>query len=353
MNADSLKFLKELMSVACPSGFEQAAQRIIRRRMKRYCDRVETDVHGNVYMVKNEDAPLKVMLAGHVDEIGFMLTHIDDKGFLYAAPIGGVDQTMCAGSRVSIHGVKGVVKGVFGKKAIHLMSAEERRKAVTLENLWIDIGARNGREARRRVAVGDYAVYDCAFTELANDIVAARAFDNRIGAFVVAETMRLIARRKLRVAVFGVSTVQEEIGLRGARTSAYRIDPDVGIALDVGHATDHPNVDAKKHGSVKLGGGPVLARGANINPVVDKLLLAAAKKRRIPYQYAAEPGATGTDANAIQVTRAGVAAGLVSIPNRYMHTPVEAVHLKDVENCAKLLAGFVQDLSPRQRFIPE
>jgi putative aminopeptidase FrvX len=339
MNAESLTFLKNLMDATCPSGYEQNAQRLVRRRMERYADSITTDVHGNVIMALNKKAPLRVMLAGHIDEIGFMITHIDEKGYAYAAAVGGIDESLCAGRRIVIHGRNGPVKGVFGKKPIHLMSPDDRKKVAALEDLWIDMGARNKRDADKMVAVGDIAVYDCAF-------------DDRIGAFVVCETLRLLAGKRLKVAVYGVTTVQEEVGLRGARTSAFSIDPHVGIAIDVGFATDHPTVDPKKHGTAELGKGPMLHRGPNINPVVDRLLEKAAKTRHIPHQYTAEPRATGTDANAMQVNRGGVAAALISIPNRYMHTPVEAVHLKDVENTAKLLAGFIEDLKPEQSFIP-
>ena len=253
---------------------------------------------------------------------------------------------------MDIHSEKGVIRGVFGKKAIHLMTGEERNKAMKLKDVWIDIGAKDRKEAEKHVAIGDPITYAVGFEELLNGIVVARGFDNRVGSFCVCETMRILARKRLKVAVYCVSNVQEEIGLRGARTSTFGVDPHVGIALDVGFASDHPNVNVKVVGEVKLGGGPVLHKGANINPVVLKRLRDSAKKGRIPTQFTAEPGATGTDANAIQITRAGVAAALVSIPNRYMHKPVEAVSLKDLDNTAKLLAQFAADLPAKQSFIP-
>ncbi len=352
MNADSLKFLEKLMSVPCPSGFEQPAQRLVAARLKKYAERVWTDVHGNVISVLNEGAPTRVMFGGHADEIGFIITHIDDKGYIYAASIGGNDQTLCAGQRVDIHNERGTVRGVFGKKPIHLMTGEERNKALKLKDLWLDIGAKDRKEAEKHVSIGDPATYAAGFERLLNEIVVARGFDNRVGSFCVCEAMRLLARKRLQVAVYGVSTVQEEIGLRGARTSTFGIDPHVGIALDVGFASDHPNVNVKEVGEVNLGDGPVLHKGANINPVVLRRLHAAAKKGRIPTQFTAEPGATGTDANAMQITRAGVAAALVSIPNRYMHTPVEAVSLQDLDNTAKLLAQFAADLPAKASFVP-
>jgi endoglucanase len=309
-------------------------------------------VHGNVIAVRNEGAPVRVMLAGHCDEIGFMLTHIDGEGFLSFQAIGGVDPAVVPGMRVLVHDERGAVRGVIGRKPIHLLKEEERGKGVKLESLWIDIGAKNKKDAEKCVAVGGVATFDVGFDELRNDVVVARGFDDRVGSFVVVETMRLLSRRRPQAAVYAVSTVQEEIGLRGARTSAFGIDPHVGIAVDVGFASDYPGADKKEVGDVKLGGGPILHVGPNINPVVARLMAKAAKQARIKTQMQAEPRATGTDANAIQVTRSGVAAGLVSIPNRYMHTPVEAVHLRDLENAAKLLAEFVMMLTPRTSFIP-
>jgi endoglucanase len=352
MRAESLTFLETLMNTPSPSGSEQEAQRLIRRRQERYCDRVYGDVHGNLVMVRNEKAPLRVMLAGHVDEIGFMVRHIDERGFLSVSAIGGIDEATCAGRRVVLRGRRGPVPGVFGRKAIPLMNKDEQKKVLALDDLWIDIGARDRRDAERLVSIGDVAVLDAAFARLPNDRVVARGFDDRIGAFVVCEVLRQLAGRKLRVALYGVSTVQEELGMRGAVTSAYPVEPDVAIAVEVGFATDHPGMDPRLQGEIRLGAGPILHTGPNINPVVEKLLTDVARRRRIPVQRRAEPRATGTDANAIQLSRGGVATALVSVPDRYMHTPVEIVHLRDVERCADLLAAFVEGLSPEQDFRP-
>jgi putative aminopeptidase FrvX len=352
MNDDSLRFLRDLMNTPSPSGYEQEAQRLVRNRVKDHCDRIETDVHGNLIMARNEKAPLRVMLAAHVDEIGFMVRHIDDHGFLTVSAIGGVDEVTCAGRRLTIRGRSGPVRGVIGRQAIPLMTPEERKKTPPFDELWVDIGATDRKDAERAVSVGDVGVLDADFQELRNGIVAARAFDDRIGVFIVCEVLRRLPARRLPVAVFGVSTVQEEIGIRGAKTSAYRIKPDVALAIEVGFATDHPHSDKPRHGDVRMGAGPTLHRGANINPVVDELLVGAARRLKIPVQRRAEPAATGTDANAIQLNESGVATGLVTVPNRYMHSPVELVHLEDVDNCIRLLIGFLEGLSPRQRFIP-
>ncbi len=351
LKADSQRFLERLMNTPSPSGFEQEAQRLIRGHAGRHCDRAETDVHGNLILARNEKAPLRVMLAGHVDEIGFMIRHIDDRGFVHVSAIGGVDEPTCAGRRITFQGRNGPVHGVIGRMAVPLMTPEERKKAPPFEELWVDIGARDRKDAETILAVGDPGVLEADFRVLRNGIAAARAFDDRIGAFIVAEVMRRLPRR-LRVAVYGVSTVQEEIGIRGAKTSAFRIKPHVALAVEVGFATDHPRVDANRYGEIRMGGGPTLHRGANINPVVDEILVKTARKHAIPVQRRAEPLATGTDANAIQLNESGVATGLVSVPNRYMHSPVELVHLDDVENAVRLLVAFVTEMAPDQGFIP-
>ncbi len=352
MRAESFEFLKSLIEVPSPSGFEQPAQELIRNYMGRYAEEVRTDVHGNVIAALNPGAPLRIMLAGHCDEIGFMVTHVDDKGFIYFGAIGGVDQSLVPAQRVRIHTKRGAVLGVVGKKAIHLLEPEERQKIVPLKKLWIDIGARSKREATRLVEPGDPITFAVGLERLQKNAVAGRGFDDKIGSFVVAETVRLLTDAKLKVAVYAVSTVQEELGLRGARTSAFSIDPHAGIAVDVGFATDYPTSEKSTEGDVTLGKGPILNKGANINRVLGDMLVKAARKRKIPYQMTGAPLATGSDANAIQITRAGVAAALVSVPNRYMHTPAEIVSLDDAENASKLLAGALEDMPSKVDFTP-
>jgi endoglucanase len=233
-----------------------------------------------------------------------------------------------------------------------MMEQEERKKVAPMHKLWIDIGAKDKKEAQKLVAVGDPIVFDYGFQELRNGMAVSRGFDDRIGSFAVAETLRQVSAKKPKAAVFAVSTVQEELGLRGARTSAFGIDPHVGIAVDVGNATDHPDADKQKAGEIKVGEGPVIVRGPNINPVVEKGLMAAARKVKVPFQTLGASRATGTDANAIQINRAGVAAGLVSVPNRYMHTPVELISLDDLDNTAKILAAYIMTLTPKSDFTP-
>lgn len=359
MNKDSLDFFEALLSTPSPSGFEQAIQRVVKRRMSKFADEISVDVHGNLIAAWNPDAPVRVMLAGHCDQIGFMVQHIDDRGFISFGAIGGIDAAVLPGSVVEIRTREGeVVEGIIGFKPVHLTPAEERGKTVDLKKLWIDIGASNGEETRQKVSIGDPITWVLNPRRLGKNVMASPATDDKAGLFVVMEALRLVSQSKISkkkhpVALFSVSTVQEEVGLRGARTSCYGIDPLVGIAVDVTHASDNPGADAKHIGTVKLGSGPVIYRGSNINPVVERLLVDTAKKKKIPFQPRAAPGATGTDANAIQVSRAGVAAALVSIPNRYMHTQVELVDLRDLELSAKLLAETILGITKRTSFIPD
>jgi endoglucanase len=349
---DSLDFLKALLEVPSPSGFEQPVQEVWRSRMGRYADEVRTDVHGNAIAVLNPQGKPRVMLAGHCDEIGFMVNYINDEGFIYFSAIGGVDPAIVSARRVKIFTEKGVVYGVVGRKAIHMMDQEERKKVPEMHKLWIDIGAKNKKDAQRMVSVGDPVVFDIGFQMLPNGMAIGRGFDDRVGSFAVAEALRLLAGKKPKAAVYAVSTVQEELGMRGGRTSAFGIEPDVGIAVDVGNASDHPDADKQKAGEMKLGAGPVIFKGANINPVVGKGLVAAARKAKIPFQLLGAPRATGTDANVMQISRSGVAAGLVSVPNRYMHTPVEMISLEDLDNVSGLLATYIMGLSARTDFTP-
>lgn len=352
MRQESLTFLKKLLSTPSPSGFETDIQKVCKRYVEQYVDEVYKDVHGNQFHVRNPKGKLRVMLAGHVDEIALMVHHIDTHGFLRFQPIGGIDPSVLDGQRVEVHTANGVIPGVIGRRAIHLTEPNDRGKAMKMHEMWIDIGAKDQKDAQKHVEIGDPATMNVTHMELLNGRMVARAMDDRIGAFVVLEAMRLLANKKSDCAVYCVTTVQEEIGLRGAVTSAYGCDPHVAVAVDVSHATDHPTTSAAKHGEFKLDKGPMISRGPNINPKLATQLVDTAKAHKIPYQMEAAPRTTGTDASAIQVSRGGVATGLVSVPNRYMHSPVEMVSLKDAENCAKLLAFWISDLKSTTKFIP-
>mgnify|MGYP001156059538 CR=1 FL=1 len=353
MRKESLQFLKDLIAAPSPSGFEQPTQRVVRGRMEELADEVGTDVHGNVICVKNPDHQFRVMLAGHVDQIGFIVRHINDDGYVYASAIGGIDAGIVPGSRVLVHGENGPVPGVFGRTAVHLLKSEERGKKLDLDKLFIDIGAKDKEAAEKLISVADPVTFDAPFQELDRDLVAAAGFDDKMGTFVVMEALRILADRKIDCGLYAVSTVQEEIGLRGARTSAYGIDPQAGIAVDVTHASDYPGCDKTKQGDIKIGEGPVIARGPNINPVIGRILQETADEKGISTHVIAAARGTGTDANIMQLTRAGVATGLVSVPNRYMHTPVEVISLSDLENAAKLVAETVAKLNEDLDFTPQ
>ena len=352
MREESFAFLKKLVETPSPSGFEQKAQALVRAEMRSHGAEVRTDVMGNVAGILNAKGRPRVMLAGHCDEIGLMVRYISEEGYIHFVTIGGIDAHLLPGKRVTIHSAKGPVLGVIGKKAIHLMDGEERKKVMEYHQQWIDIGAKNKADAQKRVAVGDPMTFSDPLEKLSDDLVVGRAFDDRMGTLIVTETLRLLSKAKFAAGVYGVSTVQEEVGLRGAGPSAFGIEPDVAIAVDVTHATDHPEVDKKKVGEFKLGLGPVIHRGANINPTVSRLLREAAESEKIPYQPAGDPGQTGTDAWALQVVRSGVATGLMSVALRYMHTPSEVLSLTDLQNASRILAAFIKRLTPKVSFIP-
>jgi len=352
MNRNSEGFLKNLLEAPSPSGFEQPAAAIWRERVESSVDELIADVHGNSIAVLNPGGKFTFMLAGHIDEIGLMIVHIDEKGYIYVAQIGGMEVPILVGQRVKIMAEKGPVLGVIGRKAIHLMDPEERRKEIKTENIWVDIGANSRKDAEKRVAIGDPMVVDVAYRRLSADKFVSRATDDKAGAFVVAEVIRGLAKKKLNISVVGVATVQEEVGLRGATTSAYRVRPDAGIAIDVGFASDHPETDPKKTGEVKLGGGANLHRGPNINPVLESELVKTAKRLKIPYQVTAAPRGTGTDANVMQLSRQGVATALVSIPNRYMHSPVEVLSTRDLDYIVKLLVAFLSEHPAKRDYRP-
>jgi len=352
MKKESLEFLRKLSDVISPSGYEEEAVGLWKQRTKKFADKITSDVHGNGIAVVNKDKAPRIMLAGHIDEIGYMVKYIDKEGFLYFSTVGGIDVHLIPGQRVWIKTSGGNVLGVIGKKPIHVQKPEERGRLSKLEDLFIDVGSRDDKETRKRISIGDVAVPAVGFENLSPNAVIGRGFDDKVGAFIVSETLRLISQKKITSAVYGVATVQEEIGLRGAKTSAYEVAPDIGIAIDVTFATDYPGMDKRKVGDLRVGGGPVIGRGPNINPRLYDFLIKVAEKEKIPYQVHGLSSATGTDANVIQLTRSGVATGLVSVPVRYIHTPVELANLNDLEHTANLLAAFIAKVNKNNTFIP-
>lgn len=304
---------------------------------------------GNRFATVNPGGDPSILFAGHIDELGLIITYINDKGFLYFDTLGGHDKSMISGRRVSILTQHGIVKGVTGKRAIHLMSPEDRKKVPETHEIWIDLGVKSKAEAEALVRIGDCAVYDQSFELINGSIGVARAFDDKAGAYAVLEAVRRLSTGKLAARVTAAATTQEEIGTRGAMTAAFSENPDFAIAVDVGHATDSPDCDPRKYGQFIQGGGPIVCRGPNINPVIFERIVQVAEKEGIPYQLEADPRPTGTDARAIQVAQAGIATGLLSIPLRYMHTPSEMVDLEDIENTVKLLVAVARSLKKGER----
>ena len=355
MRKESFEFLKKLVAAPSPSGYEQPAQRVFREYVAPFAE-ISTDVIGNaIAFHKGGGKGLpRVMLIGHSDEIGFQVKYIDDNGFIYFGPIGGVDPHLLPGQRVNIHGRNGAFLGVIGKKPIHLMEPKDRETVVKLESQYIDIGASGRKEAEQLVRIGDAVTFSWGLEKLHGDRVTSRGFDDKAGSFVVAEVMRRVAEaaKKPLIDLYGVSSVQEEVGLRGGVTSSYSVNPDIGICVEVDFSTDQPDVERKHNGEVGLGKGPILPRGANINPALFELLADTAARKKIPVQFTGIPKASGTDANVMQISRGGVATALVKIPLRYMHTPVEVLSLADLENAVKLLTETLYCIKDKGGFIP-
>jgi putative aminopeptidase FrvX len=351
VNDEQILYLRKLVESHGTAGYEHSVQAVFRERIAATCDDVQTDIMGSVVGVRNQSGPVRILFDGHSDEVGFLIRYIDDKGFLFVATSGAWDEEVVVGQRVLVHTEKGPILGVFGKKAIHLMDPEERRKKSELHNLWIDIGAADAAEARTMVEIGDFVTVDAGFRHLANGKAVSKAFDNRAGMFCVSEALRGLSA-KLKAAVYGVSAVQEEIGLRGAGPAAYGVDPHLAIAIDVSHALDVPDSNKRKAADIRVGGGPVIVRGPNINPKVYRRLVGLAKQHEIPHQIAAAGGQTGTDTNAIQLVRSGVATGLLAIPLRYMHSPCELIALEDLDNTVRLLIAFAESVQPEDNWIP-
>ena len=355
MNDASRRFLEILLDTPGPSGFETGPARVWRAEAGGFADRVGADVGGNSLATINPDASPRIMFAGHIDEIGLMVVHIDDDGYIHFEPIGGWDHQVFVGQRVVLLGRGGPVAGVIGKPAIHVQEKEDREKISKASDLWIDIGAANRADAEAQLRVGDAGVLASIVQGLPNGRIVSRSLDNRIGAFVVLEALRLLAADRPTASVTAVATTQEEIAYAtggGARTTAVGLDAQVAVVVDVTHATDYPGADKKRHGDVKLGGGVVLSRGSAINPVVFERLAAAADREGIPYSIQAAPKATGTDADAIYTALRGIATGLVSVPNRYMHSPNEMVAVEDLDRASRLLAAFARSVEPGTDFVP-
>jgi putative aminopeptidase FrvX len=347
LSSSSIAFLKRLLDAPAPSGFETVAARTWRAEAETFADKVTADVAGNSMAEVNPGGSPTIMLDGHIDEIGVIVQYIDDDGFIYISPIGGWDAQVLVGQRIRFLGNDGDVLGVVGKKPIHLMKTDDREHASKFSDLWVDIGATKRDEAESRLSVGDPGVIDSRTLDFPNNRIVSRSIDDRIGAFIVLEALRRYAEQPGGARVVAAATSQEEIAWHGggALVCAHCINPQIALVVDVTFATDHPNIEKKEIGEHKMGSGPILSRGALISPVVHSMLRETAKKHGISHTVHAVGRDTSTNADAIHIAREGVATALVSIPNRYMHSPNEMVSLADVDNAATLIAEFCRTVT--------
>jgi endoglucanase len=355
MEAKSLEFLQRLMALPTPSGWESDGMRLAAAYLKPHAEKLSFDLHGNLHAVLNAEAPARVMIEGHCDEIGLMVQYVDDTGYLYMCAIGGLTVPLLAGERIVIQGRTGPVNGVFGVRPPHLMKTCERDKVAPtdLMDIAVDIGASSKKEALKLVDLGSPAVVDAGWRPLAGDRVACRGFDNRIGSFVVVEAFIKLAKRKPNVAVHLVLSVQEELGLVGATTAAYEVNPHVGICVDVGFASDYAGNDKRQVGDVKLGKGPILCFGPTYNFKLQQVMERVAEKEKVTLQRQVRGRGGNTNAWPMRTSRGGAAVALVSVPLRYMHSAVETLSLSDVEDSVKLVAASVLALPAHPDFFPD
>jgi endoglucanase len=352
MREASLKFLEKLVNTPSPTGHEARGQRVWLDYAKQFADSTYSDAYGNCVAVLNKGGSPRLMLAAHADEIAMAVNYIDSEGFIYVRKMGGVDAAITKAQRVIIHTRNGPVNGVVGNVAPHLSRNDDNNKVPKIHDIFIDIGVSSTKEAEDLVQVGDPITLNDNFELLRNDLAVARAFDNRIGTFAVAEALRILSstKGKFDAEVCAVSNIQEEVGLLGARQIAYSLKPDVALVVDVTHATDYPTVNKAQHGNVKIGKGPAVTHGGCNHPEVVRRIEQIAKAKKIPLQHEAMSASSGTDTDVIFWTRGGIASGLISLPNRYMHSPVEVVSLTDLEKIPELLAGFARSLKTGEEF---
>ncbi|MDQ3043871.1 MAG: M42 family peptidase [Chloroflexota bacterium] len=348
----ALSFLERLVDSPGPSGYEGPPARIWRDEASLFADETYGDVLGNSFARLSRPNAPKVVIEGHIDEIGLLITHIDEQGFLWFDRIGGWDEQVLVGQRIRIASSEGNVLGVIGKKAAHLLRPEDREKPAQIRDLWIDIGANDRKAAVNRVQVGDPAVIDARLIQVTEDLYASRSMDNRVGAFVALEALRLLAEDRPAVDIYALAATREEVSYAGAYTGTFQIAPDVAIVIDVTHATDYPGADKQLNGDVKLGGGPVLARGASLNSIVFQGLRETSVRLGMSCPVQGNARNSGTNADAMIATGRGAATGLVSIPNRYMHSPNEIVSLTDLSGAAQLIAEYVRTITVESNFRP-
>lgn len=356
MDKQALALLQNLVALPTPTGFEYDGMALLADYLKTASvPNLSIDLHGNLRACINPEAPLRVMIEGHCDEIGFMVQYIDDDGFLYMSPLGGVTIPLVAAERIVIKGKNGPVSGVFGVRPPHLMSAKERERVAPqeLKEIAVDIGAKNREDALSHVDLGSPAVVDAGWRTLANNRVACRGFDNRIGAFIVTETMRRLAGETLNVALHMVASVQEEVGLVGGITTAYDVNPHIGLCVDVTFATDAQKEDRKVAGDIRIGGGPVVGIGPTYHATTNRLVFEAGAAHKIAVQRQVRSRGTGTCAWAMRISRSGAAVSQLSIPLRYMHSPVELLSLDDAAQTIDLLCAAIRTIPSDLNLFPE
>jgi len=352
MRDKSLQFLRTLVNTPSPVGHEVRGQRVWLDYVSGFAEETFSDAYGNCVAVLNKGGSPRIMLSGHADEIAMAVNYITDDGFIHVRKMGGVDAAITKAQRVVIHSRNGPVKAVVGNVAPHLMKEEKDPKPPKMHDLFLDIGASTRKEVEKLVRIGDPITLVDEFDLLRNDLAVARGFDNRIGTFAVAEALRLLKESGSRLAaeVCAVSNVQEEIGLLGARQIAYSLKPDIALVVDVTHATDYPCVNKPQHGDIRIGKGPAITHGGCNHPEVVARIESVAETKKIPLQHEAMSGTSGTDTDAIFWTRGGIASALISLPNRYMHSPVELISLKDLVLIPELLAGFAVSIKRGEQF---
>ncbi|OZU88549.1 endoglucanase [Virgibacillus indicus] len=349
MEKANQEFLLELLHTPSPSSNEMEIQKKWINYVKDFADEIRTDNAGNAIGILNPDAPFKILLAGHCDEIALVLNRIDDNGFLHFDKMGGINPKAAVGMKVTVLGYNGRTTGVIGVNAQHHGGL---KNDFGLDDLFIDCGYKTKEEAEEEVQIGDLAVYKTEPEILKNRYVSGRGLDNRTGSFIVAEVLKRLSEKGCSVGVYAASTVNEETNMGGAYFAAAGIEPTMAIACDVTFATDYPGVNKNKHGDVRLENGPVLAKGAPINIKINKLLEKTAKKLNMNVQYELTPRMTGTDADKMRLTGRGVPVSLVSLPLRYMHSPVETASLKDIDEEIELLVTMIAEMNGNESLNP-
>ncbi|MBR5215916.1 MAG: M20/M25/M40 family metallo-hydrolase [Bacteroidales bacterium] len=332
--------MTKVVDTPTPSGFEQEGQKLFERFANQYVDELYSDTLGNVVAHKKNPGKKKLMITAHIDEVGFMVKYIDENGMLYVVPIGGIDLMLLPGTRLAVHHGENSFLGVVGRKPIHLLN-EKERVSFSIEDTWLDLGFKSREHALQSVSVGDPVTFSTECVQMSDDFITTRSADNKIGSMIMLELMLELHGCATDYDIYYVSTVQEEIGLRGAMPAAVQIQPDIAIVVDATHATDYPNVNQKLCGDVRLGSGPSLCVSPDTDRSLIEQLMEAADKSGIPYQMEGHPNASGTEARAIQLQCKGIQTAIVSYPVRYMHSPSEVVSISDIKNCVALLKAFL------------